>query len=531
MTAAERCLACGAGLAPSATRCPACGAAQGGASGPASLVGSTIDDRFRVLRLLGTGGMGAVFLAEHLGLGRRIAIKLLRAELREHKELSGRFRREITAVSRLTDAHTITVFDSGEWRGLMYLVMEHLQGRDLAEALHDEGRLAVERAVEVACQICSSLAEAHRHGIIHRDLKPENIFLTRTAGGGELVKVLDFGLAKLLDPADGPGAFETQKGTLLGTPWYMAPEQIEGGAVGAWTDVYALGTLLYRMLTGRHAFDGPSPIAILDSHVRGGMPPMDPALGVPPALEAVVARLLARRPRDRYAGALEVVQALAPWQPARPGAVEAGPPRPRLALVAPSSFSTSAVVEPVAPADSVPAATRDDFARFERRLVWRDRLRRGALLLGVLAAVGAGVWYLALRAPPPPDAEIEPNDDTRQATPLALGLPIRGFVGRRLHPDRSDRDVYAVAVPRGEGALVAEVTGVPGLDVVLEVFDAGGDRLALANDAPVGGGERLRLEQAAGGVVYVVVRELWVQGVQPSENSTDAYALTVRWQR
>ncbi|MEZ4467268.1 MAG: serine/threonine-protein kinase [bacterium] len=365
MTAAERCLACGAGLAPSATRCPACGAAQGGASGPASLVGSTIDDRFRVLRLLGTGGMGAVFLAEHLGLGRRIAIKLLRAELREHKELSGRFRREITAVSRLTDAHTITVFDSGEWRGLMYLVMEHLQGRDLAEALHDEGRLAVERAVEVACQICSSLAEAHRHGIIHRDLKPENIFLTRTAGGGELVKVLDFGLAKLLDPADGPGAFETQKGTLLGTPWYMAPEQIEGGAVGAWTDVYALGTLLYRMLTGRHAFDGPSPIAILDSHVRGGMPPMDPALGVPPALEAVVARLLARRPeiatpapwrwcRPSLRGS---PRGPARWKPAPPGPASRWSRRRPSAPPPSSSRSPPPTASPPPPATTSPASS------------------------------------------------------------------------------------------------------------------------------------------------------------------------------
>ncbi|MCB9544893.1 MAG: protein kinase [Myxococcales bacterium] len=525
MTDARRCAACGTEAAQPV--CPRCGHAE--ATGPGALVGATIDGRFRVLRLLGTGGMGAVYLAEHLGLGRRVAVKLLRAELRDHKELTSRFRREITAVSRLTDAHTITVFDSGVWQGLMYLVMEHLQGRDLAEALHDEGRLAVERAVEVASQICSSLAEAHRIGIIHRDLKPENIFLTRTASGGELVKVLDFGLAKLLDPADGPGGFETQKGTLLGTPWYMAPEQIEGGEVGPFTDLYALGTLLYRMLTGRHAFDGPSPVAILESHIRGAPPPMDAALGVPPALEAVVTRLLARRPRDRFASALAVVEALGPWHPARPAALEGASAPPRPALVVPSSFSTSAVVGPAAPVDSVPAATRDDFARFERRLVWRGRLRRGLVVLGLLAAAGAAAWYFGVRRPPPPEAEIEPNDEPRVATPLAPGVALRGFIGRRQHADRSDRDVFAVAVPAGGGTLTAEVSGVPGLDLVLELFDAEGGRLALANDAPAGGAERLTLPVGVRGEVYVVVRELWVQGVPPSENSTDAYSLVARW--
>ena len=154
------------------------------------------------------------------------------------------------AVSKLTDIHTISVFDFGVWQGLVYLVMEYLQGDDLAEVLAREKSMAPARVLRISKQICSSLAEAHGVGVIHRDLKPENVFLTYSTSGEEIIKVLDFGLAKLLGTTDAyEGNFETQDGALLGTPYYMAPEQVDGDPLTPRTDLYALGALMYRMLT------------------------------------------------------------------------------------------------------------------------------------------------------------------------------------------------------------------------------------------------------------------------------------------
>ena len=533
MTDERFCPTCGADQ-PSGAFCQACGARlPEEARGVEALIGRVIDGRFRVLRLLGTGAMGAVYLAEHAGLGRRVAVKVLRTELRDQRDLVRRFRREITAVSRLTDAHTVTVFDSGMWKGMAYLVMEYLRGGDLAAALEAEGRLSHERAIRIACQIGSSLAEAHQQGIVHRDLKPENIFLTRTAGGDEWVKVLDFGLAKL--QADDPGSetFQTLKGTLLGTPFYMAPEQIEGGEVGPATDLYALGALLYRMISGRHAFEGHTPIAVLEAHLKVVRPVLVEA-DLPPEVAALVTRLLARLPADRPASALEVVDLLSKFLPGervpatRPAVAPVGPTPVR----APSSFSTSFTELPVVSVEegvsareaSLPAATRDEFARYERRLA--RRFGWWTALAVLVAGGAAGVAWNLLRRRPPPTEELEPNDEPRRATPLMPDVVMRGYLGKRLQPEHSDLDFFALS---GRGAaLEAQVTGVPGIDLMLELFDGEGHRLLQANTAGEGAGEVL-----AGPVeatpVFLLVREVWVAGQTPSENSTDPYQVRIAW--
>jgi len=509
------------------------------------LLGRVVDSRFRILRLLGAGGMGAVYLAEHVGIGKKVAIKVLRADLRGQRDIVGRFRREAMAVSRLTDAHTITVFDFGVWKGLVYLVMEYLRGADLAAVLERERRLDIVRTLRVAHQICSSLAEAHAMGIVHRDLKPENIFISRTTSGDELVKVLDFGLAKILSPMDQPeGRFETQDGMLLGTPYFMAPEQVRSEGVDQRTDLYALGALIFRMCTGHHPYRGRSPMEVLEGHLSGMLPTLNsvaPDLQVPEPLEDIVRRLMSRDRDERPATALEADRTIVGLLEAldRPVSRAPGPaPLPALdppALDFPSAFSTSALLDSDAfdsvstSAPAFVAPTRDEFARYERRLkakAWFTRLALAALVIG-----GAGaLWYEFTHRPyVPPTFEVEPNDDPAQATRIVEGVSIKGYLGRRRDKNRSDRDVYLVDVPPHRPFAEIDLEGVPGIDLVVEGFDTRGKRLFKYNGAGVGAAERVRGGRVDRAQLVVVVREMWVQGQRPSENSTDPYDLVVRF--
>ena len=532
--------------------CGACGARMPATDSTASedgLLGRVIDSRFRVLRLLGAGGMGAVYLAEHVGIGKKVAVKVLRADLRSHPELVGRFRREAMAVSRLTDAHTITVFDFGVWKGLIYLVMEYLRGADLAMVLEREGRLDLVRTLRVAHQICSSLAEAHAVGIVHRDLKPENIFVTRTTSGDELVKVLDFGLAKILSPMERPGArFETQDGMLLGTPYFMAPEQVRSERIDQRTDLYALGALMFRMYTGQHPYRGRSPMEVLEGHLSGTLPTlteMMPGLQVPEPLEDMVRRLMAREASDRPATALEADDSICALldtldRPSTRGPAALPSPAPEVveAQVAepfPSAFSTSAILDsgefdPIAPDEpGFSAPTRDEFASYERRLrvkAWLTRLVLAGLVVG-----GGGLlwWEFDHRPYVPPAYEVEPNDDPAEATHIVAGVSIKGYLGRRRDRDRSDRDVFLVDVPPHRPYVDIRVEGVPGIDLLVEGFDTKGKRLFKHNAAGVSDAEHVLGGRVDRPQLVVVVREMWVQGERPSENSTDPYELVVRF--
>jgi serine/threonine protein kinase len=530
---AGACPVCRAPATASDAFCSRCGAAltptAGGDVDP--LLGAVIDNRYRVHERLGQGGMGSVYLAEHVGIGKQVAIKVLRPHLRTQPELVRRFRREALVVSRLTDAHTITVFDFGVWEGLIYLVMEYLRGEDLGKVLDREGRLPPARALAIAHQICSSLAEAHAHGLVHRDLKPENVFLLRTAGGDEWVKVLDFGLAKMVrgapESVEGPAAelsFQTAHGALLGTPYFMAPEQVRGDPVDGRTDLYALGALVYRMIAGDYPHTGKTPLQVLESHLSGVVRPLaETAAGLrlPEGCEGLVRRMLARAPEERPATAEDVSQALV-----------------RISQRAQAQTSASDVEWASAtweggrpePLPMPHGPTRDEVAEFERSLRRRSvtRLAIGvALLAGV--AFGAKRWIVERPAPALTE-ELEPNDDPPVATPLAFGADIKGYIGRRQRRETSDRDVFVVT---GHGAgspgakISARVSGVPGLDLVLEGYDREGRSLFKVNDAGEGAGESFAALSVDVDPLYVVVREVWVQGEVPSENSTDPYTLRV----
>ena len=229
------------------------------------LLGLIVADRYRVIELIGRGGMGVVYKAEHSRIGKILALKLLTGELTRHSEQVGRFKREALMASRLSHPNTVQVFDFGDADGLAYLAMEYVRGENLGAIVDRLGPLGADRTAKIVIQICSSLAEAHEKGIVHRDLKPENIMVVKSSDGEDVAKVLDFGLAKLRESSDLSDV--TLSGAIVGTPYYMAPEQIRGEAVGPATDVYALGALMYSCLTGTVVFDAQTPMGVLTRHL------------------------------------------------------------------------------------------------------------------------------------------------------------------------------------------------------------------------------------------------------------------------
>ncbi|RYE84143.1 MAG: serine/threonine protein kinase, partial [Myxococcales bacterium] len=246
---------------------------------------------------------------EHLLLGRTVAVKIIHGHLLSDESASARFITEARAASQLNHPNSVGVIDFGTTEdGLLYLVMEYLRGRDLARVLNESGLLPLRRSVEVIRQVLAALAEAHELGIIHRDLKPENIILEPRRGGGDYVKVVDFGLAKVRAERS-----VTRPGIVCGTPDYMAPEQGRGDTLDGRSDLYSVGVILFLLLTGRLPFEGDSPTQVVLLHLT--MPPPDPrqvapGRALPDALVDVCMRALSKDPDKRYADADAFAQAL-----------------------------------------------------------------------------------------------------------------------------------------------------------------------------------------------------------------------------
>ena len=282
------------------------------------LIGHDLDGRYRVEALLGKGGMGAVLRARHTFMDQPVAIKVLRPTLARDPAAARRFAREARGTFQVDSEHAVKVSDFGcTADGLLYMVLELIEGHTVGDELAREGRLAPRRAVHIARQVALALAAAHRVGLIHRDLKPDNLMLVRRGGDPDFVKVLDFGLVKVIEGA-GQRALSmaalTQGDIVFGTPDYMAPEQALGQALDQRADLYALGATLFEMITGRPLFEAANAMEILVAHVRQAparLAEAAPGVAIEPDLEALVARLLAKAPGDRPGSALEVADALA----------------------------------------------------------------------------------------------------------------------------------------------------------------------------------------------------------------------------
>jgi len=304
--ALARCPHCGEDHDEDALRCPATDMML-------PLEGRRLDEKFRFLSALGTGGMASVYLAVNERVDREVAIKFLRPEVARDSEAVARFRSEARAAGRIGNRHICEILDLGDSPIGPYIVMERLRGVDLADLIRQQTRLQPGYAVRVVRHALEGLAAAHEAGIVHRDLKPGNIFLHRDHHGDTIVKLMDFGVSKFLD---GSNEAQTASGILLGTPEYMAPEQLEGAhKIGPAADIFAMGAILYRAISGRHVFAGENLAAVLRAMALDEVTPLSRFVeGLPEGLEAIIHRCLARDIEARYQTTAELSEALAPFE-------------------------------------------------------------------------------------------------------------------------------------------------------------------------------------------------------------------------
>ncbi|MEZ4436338.1 MAG: serine/threonine-protein kinase [bacterium] len=330
------------------------------------LVGRVLGGRYRLEELIGRGGFGAVYRAQQLALDRRVAIKI---NIHVHRpSLAARFRREAQVMAKLRHPGCVTLLDYGEEAdGLIYMVQEYVEGRSLKDVLDAEGYLETGRAIVVVSGILSALAAAHRVGIIHRDIKPSNVMLS-TSHGDEEVRVLDFGIAKIFDDDEDLTRL-TESGRVIGTPAYMAPEQIRSLEVSPRTDIYAVGVLLFHLLTGRKPFVGSSVFDVYRHHLE--TPPPTASGQLVPSLSTLIDRAMAKDPGDRFESAAAMREAL------------------RRATINLDRTATTALPDAADTVESGPPPTvpsEDSVPRF-----WH---RRG-VVVGLALTAALGAWWIA----------------------------------------------------------------------------------------------------------------------------------------
>ena len=388
---AKVCVYCGTPLTVNPTRNPNLGFGMPSRPQRDPLIGTLVAGRFKIEELIGQGGMGKVYRARHLALDRVVCLKMLKTALLEDPTLVGRFEREAKAASRLNHPNGISVLDFGrnEADGGLFIAMEYVQGKDLRLVLRDEWPLPEERLCNIMAQVLSALAEAHVHNVIHRDLKPENIMVEQRRDQPDFVKVLDFGIAKILD-SDMPGL--TRNDVVCGTPQYMAPEQATGAQLDARCDLYAIGVILYQMATGQLPFDGQNSMEVLTKHVNE--PPVPPRQRQPDApiseaMESLILRALEKDPALRPQTAEEFRQLILKVPKQKP--VEKPLPRDALATLSHGTTlpaaSPSSAVQPVVPVG----------------VAWpRRKLAAAAGAAVVILLLGAGAWVKARRVQPAP---------------------------------------------------------------------------------------------------------------------------------
>ncbi len=376
--------------------------------------GDTLGGRYRVVRLLGEGAMGAVYEAEHALIGRRVALKVLHERFSASAEAVERFHAEARATAAIGHPHIVDVLDFGSDTGRPYLVMELLRGETLAERLSRSPALDATAACRVVGEVLSGVAAAHEIGVVHRDLKPENIILTR----GERAKVVDFGVSKFRE-AEGAARGRTREGMLLGTPGYIAPEQWIGApSVDHRADLFSVGVILYELLTGGLPYEGSTRAELYQEMVHGDAPPPTPssiAPECPAALDAIALRAVHRDPAQRFQSAGDFLAALLPHGAAvSSGRFEAQPAPP--ATVAPL---------PASPRTSLPTMLdpRPAPARGALRGTVLATLLALALALSVAVATARGRSPAPSPVPPPAPVVAAPSPPSPPAAPAAVVPP------------------------------------------------------------------------------------------------------------
>jgi Protein kinase domain len=473
------CSSCHAPLPAGSAHCPRCGPgslALLGAEGlgspreaPPDALGRlarVLGETYRVVRLIGRGGFAEVYEVLDTGLQRRLAVKVLRSDLHWSSSAVSRFTQETRAIARLNHPNTIPIHFVGEGEGLVFYAMPFLEGRTVAELLRTEGPLGVDRALAIVEPILEALQQAHEHGLVHRDLKPDNIVIE---GGSGRPLLVDFGIVKNLEaPAD-----ITETGYIVGTPLYMSPEQAVGShKVDSRSDIYAIGAVLFHLLTGAPPFPGEDSQEIVGRHIREPLPVGSLSRdGIPPWLARVVVRCLAKHPDDRYPTSQALLEALRAGRATAPAGIVLTPERPPLPVT-------------VENAPTQPLALSGPAAPPPSRRGWGRRVAIAAVLVG--AAVGTTL-LLARGTSVPPAALVVHN---RLVEPIVVTVEDSGLT---VAPERDVRIPLRSGAPvEAHWAMVRPSHGGQALGQGIEG--------AIVADR-VEGERRERVDASAGGVV------------------------------
>ncbi len=435
--------------------------------------GSVLVGKYRVERMLGQGGMGVVIEATHIALNERVAMKFLLPELAMDGEAAERFLREARAAVRIKSPHVAKVSDVGTLEsGSPYMVMEFLEGQDASEFLHGHGVMAVPDAIDLVIQACDAIAEAHSYRIVHRDLKPANLFITRHADGSPFVKVLDFGISKVLD--EKAVSSLTRTTTTLGSALYMSPEQIrESRSVDHRTDIYAIGVTLYELLSREHPFDADSFPALCVKIATGTPVPLqDRRADLPPELCAVIHHALAKEPVDRFQNVGELCLALQPWAPesARTLIQRIA----RLTGAVPGGEEVSALhLVPTQPTQPTPKAnTNSQFAQANTNPnATVPRSTSPALIIALVAVPlllllgGGGIWFAVSRMGASTDSPVTADSVAAGITPPeappSTPAPPPSAASARPEPSAKPPATAPTAVPKPAPTRAAKPTPKP----------------------------------------------------------------------
>jgi eukaryotic-like serine/threonine-protein kinase len=485
-------------------------------------LGKVVDGRYRVLDVIGRGGMGVVYRVEHLRMGKIAAMKVLHRELANDREAVERFEREAAAVSRLHHPHTVQVFDFGRTQGALYLIMEYVRGQDLAHIINRDGAMPWSRAAPILAQICGALQEAHELGIVHRDLKPENVLIGRTTGGRDFAKVLDFGLAKL-DSRQLPTTTSDRQ-EIIGTPYFMSPEQIRGDEVDARSDLYSFGALMFNVLTGQNLYTASNAVGVLTKHLTSepdAPSQRAPTMGIDPKVDHLCRRALAKEPSQRWQSAGELAAEIEEayrelvgdiTNSGRGGSRRLGGGH----LVVESDHGSSDL-----------RLRRSDLDAFERSLK-RRRFLVGTIVAVMMTSAAAGLGWYVIRDGQVATREREPNSEPATATLIAFERPVPAQLGKRRSKNEGDRDLFEVKDSAGHQFISIEVSSIPNVDLALMIMGRDGHPWATIDEGGVGEGEHL-FRRAVEGPVFVAIESLLSDGqAVPTENVSDDYTLTIR---
>ena len=450
MSATKICPQCNTEYPEEQRFCPRDGSALKLLSGTGDLVGSVIADRYHVVRKLGEGGMGRVYLAEHVRMGRKSAVKVMNPAMVNDAEAISRFNREAANASRISHPNVAAIYDFGETSdGLIYLAMEFVEGEPLSDIIEREGTLPAPRVADIVRQTGDALSVAHELGIVHRDLKPDNIMVAKNRDGSDCVKVVDFGIAKA---ANSELQKVTRTGLIVGTPQYMSPEQLAGDPIDGRSDVYSLALVAFAMLTGMLPFPGETAQAAMITRLTERprtLAEARPDVAWPAALQEVFDRALARDVADRHRTAAELAGDLAR---AVEGMPEASAAEERTSIIgAPAVPPTRVAPAPMVIGAATSAPTRHRHSRLP------------VVVGGATAAVGAIVAF-ALLARPKGEAAAPESADTARAV---AGSSSRGDSTRgRLLPNGAAGPVAGSSRPPREAAATRPRTEPGAVDEV-----------------------------------------------------------------